>query len=899
MVGTILAALLLTLLTVSVNTFPWSETGVFLTLTVLGALAHLYPIRSAHSNQAIYVLDNTFLFAAVMLLSPGWLALLNVGVWVPVTIRRYLDRKPEWLLQPAANAGQALLASIPAHLAMAGWLPSLTPAPIDIAILFSIILAFVLFQTGWVAVVFHFAHGLPLTSPDFWNRDALLGEVVLLCLGAILALIWIVHPGLTALVMVPVAGAYHLMRNVQLIRLGELDGKTGLYNARRFEEQFQRTLATAKLLHQPFSLIFFDLDFLRNINNNHGHLAGDAVIQGVAQRIREGLRSGDFAARFGGEEFVLLLPGTEANEGHWVAERIRQAVADTPFDIGGGKQLQCSISGGVAAFPLHGSSVAALTEAADQALYRAKGQGRNQVCIAGEFPCSSGSDGDRSELRPELAVAAALQVPEATEPATPAAVPKAPPVAKAAEAPPPSAPATVAPPANTIELILILAGAAGLGITLWFHPGGHNFRLLAGLMTLGFAVEYFKVELLRTGGSRASVSFGAAVTVATAVTLGMFAAVSVNIANFLAHVLLAKRRSPVNLAGNLSMMVLAAMAGSLPFTVGRAEAANDFRSLAAVMAASLLYFVTNFGLVSIVTSHHQKTTVAAFWRQHGWVAPSYLLTTVCGGLMGIAYHMGGWLSLPVFILPLLMMRQTYQTHLRRMEEAYAVAKQGQLALQEGQAMQRRAMDQLMEAVSTIIDVRDASVFGHSGQVARYAVALAEELQLPEAEVTQIRRAALLHDLGKMGIPEAILHKPAKLTSSEWAVMRKHTEIGKRILQGIAGFAETARMVGEHHEKFNGTGYPRGLAGEAISLGARIIALADALDTILSDRPYSRARPLAWAVTEIVHCAGEHFDPTVVEAFQRLVAKRPVDFFVNSAKQGPSDPWVQVAAAEQS
>jgi HD-GYP domain-containing protein (c-di-GMP phosphodiesterase class II) len=128
---------------------------------------------------------------------------------------------------------------------------------------------------------------------------------------------------------------------------------------------------------------------------------------------------------------------------------------------------------------------------------------------------------------------------------------------------------------------------------------------------------------------------------------------------------------------------------------------------------------------------------------------------------------------------------------------------------------------------------------------------------------------LLHDIGKIGIPDAILLKPGKLTPDEWTIMRTHPEIGRRLIEKLPFLRGAVPIVYSHHEKWDGSGYPRGLRGEAIPLGARIFAVVDAFDAMTFDRPYSRAISFEAAKAEIRRCTGAHFDPTVVEAFFRV------------------------------
>jgi len=137
----------------------------------------------------------------------------------------------------------------------------------------------------------------------------------------------------------------------------------------------------------------------------------------------------------------------------------------------------------------------------------------------------------------------------------------------------------------------------------------------------------------------------------------------------------------------------------------------------------------------------------------------------------------------------------------------------------------------------------------------------------------LRRGALLHDIGKIGVPDNILRKPAALSEAEWVTMRKHPEFGARIVAGIPFLEDVARIVRHHHERWDGRGYPDGLAGEDIPLGARIFAVADSFDAMTSDRPYRRAMTIDEARAEVARCRGTQFDPTVADAFARIGHER--------------------------
>ena len=183
-----------------------------------------------------------------------------------------------------------------------------------------------------------------------------------------------------------------------------------------------------------------------------------------------------------------------------------------------------------------------------------------------------------------------------------------------------------------------------------------------------------------------------------------------------------------------------------------------------------------------------------------------------------------------------------------------------------QAERDRAYLALAEALVAALDAREQETGLHSQRVACHTQVLARRFTRDPQLLRQIYWGALLHDIGKVGIPDAVLLKQGPLTEDEWAVMRTHPEIGHRILVSASFMAEAAEIVLCHEERFDGTGYPRGLSGEAIPLATRLFAVIDTLDAMTSDRPYRKGLSFDAAKEEILHLAGTQFDPLAVEAF---------------------------------
>jgi HD-GYP domain-containing protein (c-di-GMP phosphodiesterase class II) len=178
--------------------------------------------------------------------------------------------------------------------------------------------------------------------------------------------------------------------------------------------------------------------------------------------------------------------------------------------------------------------------------------------------------------------------------------------------------------------------------------------------------------------------------------------------------------------------------------------------------------------------------------------------------------------------------------------------------------------QTLEGLASIVDKRDPYTAGHSRRVAGYSRKLAERMGLRSSEVTTIEQAALLHDLGKVGIPDAVLLKPAKLTEHERDIIRFHPDIAGEILRGVEAMRDIVPCIVHHHERVDGKGYPRRLGGNAIPLGARIICVADAYDAMTTDRPYRRALSVEIAKTRLQEGAGTQFDASCVAEFIELI-----------------------------
>ncbi|HEY6216792.1 MAG TPA: HD domain-containing phosphohydrolase [Pyrinomonadaceae bacterium] len=212
---------------------------------------------------------------------------------------------------------------------------------------------------------------------------------------------------------------------------------------------------------------------------------------------------------------------------------------------------------------------------------------------------------------------------------------------------------------------------------------------------------------------------------------------------------------------------------------------------------------------------------------------------------------------------LVVAKQRYENHLEELVEQRTAELDRALNSLEG------AYRSTLQALTAALETRDSETHGHSERVVTYSLRLGREYGLNSVEMKSLEFGSLLHDIGKIGVPDSILRKPAKLTEEEWVRMREHPLHGQQILRGIEFLQGAARVVAQHHEKWDGTGYPLGLRSEDIDICARIFSVADAFDAITSDRVYRRGKPYEAAAQELDDWAGRQFDPKVVAAFHRV------------------------------
>jgi diguanylate cyclase (GGDEF)-like protein/putative nucleotidyltransferase with HDIG domain len=284
-----------------------------------------------------------------------------------------------------------------------------------------------------------------------------------------------------------------------------------------------------------------------------------------------------------------------------------------------------------------------------------------------------------------------------------------------------------------------------------------------------------------------------------------------------------------------------------------------------LMVAALVFFFANTLPISIVIALTEGKSSRKVWSEcYFWSFPYYLVGAAAVGLVGIVNRSAGWQT-SLLVLPLIYwVYRSYRLYLGRLE-----------AEKERVEVEKRHVEQIaslnmrtIEALALAIEAKDHTTHTHLQRVRTYAVAVASELNLPEDEIEALRAAALLHDIGKLAVPEQIINKPGKLTPEEFEKMKVHPLVGAEILERVAFPYPVAPIVRSHHERWDGTGYPEGLSGQAIPIGARILAAVDCLDALASHRQYRQAVPLHDAMAKVKEKVGTWFDPQVVEILER-------------------------------
>ena len=817
---------------------------------------------------------NLVVFLAASLLLPPWaIAVLAVVSFAP----GWLVHRFPWYMV-AFNVANYTIAGAAAHAIVrldgalgSNWAPNLESA---LAVAGAAI-AFVLINHTLIVGVVTLARRRALRRSIDDMLSCLPIDLALALTGACFAALWAFTPPLALLAAGPMVLIYRALWVPLLEHKSRTDPKTGLYNSEYLEKELEDALAGAGRAGSRLSVVMIDLDQLRLINNRHGHLAGDQVIRAVAEVVSTGAAgNGGLAARFGGDELCVLLPETSLDRAREVADQLRSRIEDIELPVDGDRDLMAiTASTGVAAYPDHADTVEGLLRAADAAVYDAKLGGRNRT---------------RTALPPAVERALALDSPQRTMPEAPPPFPDrgAPALNGHSEDHPP-VPEDDAPDAEgrhrilSVYVAMLCAGAALVAGLSSYAAIPDSPWLFGALVASVLLLDAARIDVFE----RANLSPAAVPTLALAFFYGPVGPIAAEVVIAASRIV---RRDPVLKWGfDLGALSLAgaAAAGTFDLFAG----VNEGPLLAVAVLAGAVYYIVNSSLLAVVMGLAEGRGPVPVWRERlAWMAPHYVIFGFLAGSFVVAEaHLGAY-TFAIFGLPIVTLWIAEKQYLDRSranvtelrtknDELEAANARMRRLLEDNQQLLRRMHRSYLSTITSLdraVEAKDPYTSGHTERVARIALILAKQLGFDETQLRAIEVGAIIHDIGKVGIKDEILLKPGPLTPEETREMRRHPELSSYIVADLELPAVVKQMVRSHHERYDGAGYPDGLAGEEIPLAGRLLSVADAFDAMTSDRPYREAMPPEAARREVQEMAGTQFCPRVAAALMDALDNDP-------------------------
>jgi diguanylate cyclase (GGDEF)-like protein len=807
----------------SLETPGWTT---FLLLAGGAAVAQLFTVRTKR-NYA-YHTTGVFLVAGALLLPAALVALMPLALRAPDWARRRVSSAVQ-AFNVAAYTLAVLAAYAGAHLARDLVHGEEAQAAAAGLVAMTLLVAV---QAGISTPMVALMRRCSLFETGIFSTHGVTTELVLAALGVAVAGLWTGDPWLVPFALAPLLVVHRSLAVPKLEEEARIDPKTGLFNARHFNTALEGEFGRAQRFVRPLAVLMADLDLLREVNNTYGHLAGDAALHAVAQVLQRELRDYDVPARFGGEEFAILLPETGTDEAAEIAERIRCAVSSTEITVDTAPgPIHITTSVGVAAYPTHADSATDLVHQADVAVYRAKVQGRNRVVIAGHDEAFS------APAAPERVSAAPTVGPLGLQVPTTGLVP------------------------SFVTGAGVLAGVLGMAF-------GTNQDLL-GMMALVGVVALVQVL---ADASQGAASVSAVGLLAGAALFGPRVALPTALVACVVE--WGRTRTPFSRLGfDIGTLTLAALAAAGVFAIPRSVLSPDAGLIAAGLVAGAVYFVVAAaGPLALAAQEARTSAWAAIRATLGWAFLQDAAAGLLAGVVAISYGAAGLWTLALIAVPLLLARATQDREAARAQRLAADLRGDVETLEKRTATLAQANDALrehstamIEALTALMDERESA--GHSREVQRLAVAIGSELRLSAPELDVLSQAALLHDVGKLAVPDSVLLKAEALTEGEWEQVREHAPHGARLVGRLAYLRDAVPAIRHHHERYDGLGYPDGLSGDEIPLGARIIHVAEATVSMLNAKP---DRPTQTAVlAELRRCAGTQFCPRCVAAVEAV------------------------------
>ncbi len=403
--------------------------------------------------------------------------------------------------------------------------------------------------------------------------------------------------------------------------------------------------------------------------------------------------------------------------------------------------------------------------------------------------------------------------------------------------------------------VMLSLGAATLAYGL-MQPGSGDFLRFFGFACAAVLAAGLKVQLPGVSGTMSVYFLFILIGI---VDLSMPETLVIGVLAVIVQCLWKAKRRPtaIQLLFNTSSTVMASAAAYSVFHWSALEQ-QHLPQLLMLGFASIVFFIGNTGPVALVIALTESRPLRQIWQEtYFWSFPYYLIGASISGLFSMTSRVFGWQT-SLLVLPLVyLIYRSYRLYLGRLEDEKDHA-------QKMAALHLRTI----EALALAIDAKDHTSLDHLQRVQTYAMELATDLKLSTSERDALQAAALLHDIGKLAVPEHIISKPGRLTPEEFEKMKIHPLVGAEILERVEFPYPVVPIVQSHHERWDGTGYPFGIKGEAIPIGARILSAVDCLDALASDRQYRKALPLEKAMDVVISESGKSFDPRVVDVLKR-------------------------------
>lgn len=419
-------------------------------------------------------------------------------------------------------------------------------------------------------------------------------------------------------------------------------------------------------------------------------------------------------------------------------------------------------------------------------------------------------------------------------------------------------------PAGTgrnLAIYVIVGGVSALAIvvgSVWVRPPFQWATLalvvlLVGVLESGGAVSF------QLGRSKINFSAKAYASIGAVYLLGLQAAVASTLASVVISVW-TRRGVSLKTVFNAAMSILVYGSAYGAFDwLRRATGGDVWLLVVAGAVGGFASWVVNYALLGLILAAEQgrlKFSLRDFLESITPLSVYYVGYGLTGvGVLAASYRISPPAALVTLAAPVAIVQTATNRWIREQHARVREAKSG--------------FDATLISLSKAIDLRDKDTEGHCRRVVDYSLLMGRNLNFSDEELTRLCHGALLHDIGKIGVSDAILHKPGPLTEEEWAVMRTHPELGSMMVADVKQLEKAREIILNHHERYDGRGYPNGIRGGAIPLGARVFTIADSFDAMISDRPYRKGMSIAEAREEVRRCSGTQFDPECVRAFEKI------------------------------